>query len=78
MNDPVVSQSLAPKPIFQSKTAFAGVLTAIAGAVGISYPDFGKLLGSHASEILIGLGILHVVLRRVTKGRVVLFGDGGS
>lgn len=64
-----------PKPLFTSKTALAGLLTATAGAIGGAYPEFGQFLASHANPILIGLGLLSIALRMVTKGRVVLFPD---
>ena len=63
------------KPIFKSKTALAGVLTAVAGLVGDSFPQVGEFIAANANTILIGLGIAAVVLRKVTSGRVLLFPD---
>ncbi len=66
---------MQPKSIFKSKTAFAGALSAVAGAIGTFAPDFAPWVASSASVILMVAGILQVVLRMVTKGRVVLFAD---
>jgi hypothetical protein len=66
--------SLPPaKPIFESKTAVAGLLTFLAGAVGKNYPEFGQFLNTHATTILMFLGLFAMVLRKLTRGRVVLW-----
>ncbi len=62
-----------PKSIFKSKTAFAQALLAVAGVVGTILPDASQFIASHANIILIGAGVAGVVLRLITKGRVVLF-----
>lgn len=61
------------KAIFKSKTAFAASLTTIAGALGTYSPEVNQILATHASAILLVLGILNLVLRKVTRGRIVLF-----
>jgi hypothetical protein len=80
MNAPTFPAAPAPvaspaKPWFRSRTALAGILTTIAGALGHQFPGFGLFLATHANEILILLGILSVILRRLTHGRMVLFPD---
>ena len=64
-----------PKSIFKSKIAFAGILTAAAGALGTFSPEASAFLATHASTILLLVGALNVGLRLITKGRVVLFAD---
>ena len=64
-----------PKSIFKSKIALAGALTAIAGAVGNFYPELQTVLATHATTILLAVGLINVALRLVTKGRVVLVAD---
>ena len=63
------------KSIFKSKTAFAGALSAVAGALGTFAPDAAPWLAQSATVILMVAGVLQVVLRMVTKGRIVLFAD---
>ena len=63
------------KSIFKSKTAFAGALSAVAGALGTFAPDIAPNIAQNASIILMVAGVLQVVLRMVTKGRIVLFAD---
>ena len=65
--------TIPDKAIFKSKTAFAASLTTIAGALGTYSPEVNQMLATHASTILLAVGILNFVLRRVTKGRVVFF-----
>lgn len=68
-----MTPSTTPKPIFKSKTAVASALVAIAGALGSFFPDANKFISENANSILVGLGILGVILRMATKGRVTLF-----
>ena len=62
-----------PKSIFKSKTAFAQGLIAIAGALGTIYPEANQFIAANASTILLLSGVAGVLLRLVSKGRVVLF-----
>lgn len=64
-----------PKSIFKSKTAFAQTLIALAGALGTIYPEANQFIASNASTILLISGAVGVLLRLVTKGRVVLFAN---
>ena len=75
MNFPVMNEINRSKSIFKSKTAFAGVLVAVAGAVGSFAPGFAPWIADHADLVLMAAGILQVGLRMVTKGSVVLFSD---
>ena len=68
MNEP-------PKSIFKSKSALAGALATISGALGLWQPDVDAFLSAHASTIIGALGALHVILRLVTRGRVSLFAE---
>lgn len=70
MNEPA-----KPKSIFKSKTAFAGALSAVAGAIGTFAPDLAPAIAQHASIILMVAGVVQVVLRMVSKGRITLFAD---
>ena len=63
------------KSIFKSKTAFAGALSAVAGALGTFAPDIAPNIAAHASVILMVAGVLQVALRFVTKGRITLFAE---
>jgi len=63
------------KSIFKSKSVFAGVLVAVAGALGSFAPDFAAWLAAHADVVLMAAGILQVGLRMITKGSVNLFAD---
>ncbi len=74
MNEPTITPS-PKKPLFKSKTAIAGVLTVIAGSIGYGSESFRLLLSNNAEAILVGLGIINIALRLVTKGRVVLFAE---
>lgn len=70
MNEPA-----KPKSIFKSKTAWAGALSAVAGALGTFAPDLAPLMAKNADVILLVAGVLQVVLRLVTKGRISLFSE---
>ena len=61
------------KSIFTSKTAFAGALSAVAGALGTFVPEAAPFLAEHASTILLCAGLVQMALRFATKGRVTLF-----
>ena len=63
------------KSIFKSKTAFAGALSAVAGALGTFAPDIAPNIAANASVILMVAGVLQVALRFVTKGRISLFAE---
>ena len=64
-----------PKSIFKSKTALAGALVAVAGALGSYSEPVSQFLSAHAAGILVVVGILNVGLRAITKGRVSLLGE---
>lgn len=74
MNESAVPPPAA-KPLFKSKTAIANLLVVGAGALGFASPEVSQFLSAHAESILIALGIINVILRKVTKGRMVLFSD---
>lgn len=61
-----------PKPLFKSRTALLGLLTTVAAIVGASHPPTGAFLRDHAELILGVLGVVSIILRRVTHGKVVL------
>ena len=63
------------KSIFASKTAFAGALSAVAGALGTFVPEAAPFIAQHASTILLCAGLVQMVLRVASKGRVTLFPD---
>lgn len=64
-----------PKPLFKSRTALLGLLTSLAGIVGASNESAGRFLSDHAALILGVLGLVSIILRRITHGRVVLIPD---
>ena len=70
-----MNEIVKSKSIFKSKTAFAGALSALAGAVGTFAPDLAPLIAQHASTILLVAGVLQVGLRFVSKGRITLFAE---
>lgn len=59
------------KPIFTSKTAAVQAVVAIAAFV----PAARDFVAQHPTEVLLGIAILNLVVRFVTKGRVTLFGQ---
>jgi hypothetical protein len=61
------------KSIFKSKTAAIAFITALAGLVATFVPSVGAFVTSNAESILIGVGLLNVLLRKVTKDKVVIF-----
>jgi hypothetical protein len=68
MNEP-------PKSIFKSRTAIAAAITFLAGMFGTLLPGANEFIAANASAILLGLGLVNLGLRLVTRGRVVLFTD---
>ena len=70
-----MNEIVKSKSVFKSKTAFAGALATMAGALGTFAPDLAPNIAANASVILMVAGVLQVILRVVTKGRVVLFDE---
>ena len=61
------------KSIFKSKTAAVAFITALAGLVATFVPVVGESVKSNADSVLIGVGLLNVVLRKLTKDKVIIF-----
>ena len=61
------------KSIFVSKSAVMGAITSLAGVIAKFYPDVALLVASNSSDILIGVGLVAIVLRKLTNGKVTLF-----
>jgi len=68
MNEPA-------KPIFKSKTALVGGIAALTGALSYFNPTVAVFLRDNAQGIVTALGVAGIILRKITSGRVVLFGD---
>ena len=62
------------KTIFKSKTAAIAFITALAGLVATFVPSVGEFVKGNAEAILIGVGLLNVILRKITKDKVTIFG----
>ena len=65
----------APKAFFKSKTMLANFIVAVAGVVAIWQPDFRAWVQTHPENILMGVGVLNMILRSVTHGKVALVDD---
>ena len=61
------------KSIFKSRTALLAMLTAILGTLGFLSTDAEQFLQTHAAGLLSLLGLLNLLLRRITHGRVEFF-----
>jgi len=61
------------KSIFKSKTAVMAVITAAAGTAAKFWPDVAGLVEANSSDILIAIGVVAIILRKVTSGKVSLF-----
>jgi hypothetical protein len=61
------------KSIFVSKAAAMGAITSLTGVVAKFYPEVALFVASNSSDILIGVGIIAIVIRKITKGKVTLF-----
>ena len=75
---PITLPTPPAKSIFKSKTSFAQALVVLAGALGSISPQASAHIASHANTILLLSGALGLLLRRLTHGRVTLFGDSPS
>ena len=64
-----------PKSLFKSKTAFAQAIVIVAGSVGSFWPEANQFITANANTILVASGLVGIVLRLVSKGRVVLFAE---
>ena len=64
-----------PKSLFKSKTAFAQAIVIVAGAAGSIWPGANQFISANANTILVSSGLVGLVLRLITKGRVVLFAE---
>ena len=57
------------KSLFASKTIAAQAIT-IAAAF---YPPVATLVAAHPTETLVILGLVNVILRKLTQGRITIF-----
>lgn len=53
--------------------AAMGAITSLAGTVGKFYPEFAEFVAVNSSDILIALGVIAIILRKLTSGSVNLF-----
>jgi|GEM_PF-4803653 len=65
----------APKAFFKSKTVVANLVVAIGGVVAIFHPGTQAWIASHADGVLMGVGMLNMLLRSVTHGKIALVDD---
>jgi hypothetical protein len=61
------------KSIFKSKTAALGFVTSLAGAASFFFPEVNDFVAANSGAILAVLGVIGLVLRIVTKDKVVLY-----
>lgn len=61
------------KSIFKSKTAVMAAITSIAGIASKFYPEVAEIVTSNSGDILIGIGVVAIILRKLTSGKVSLF-----
>ena len=61
------------KSIFKSKTAVMAVITSLAGTAAKFYPEVADIVTANSSDILIGIGVIAIILRKLTNGKVSLF-----
>lgn len=61
------------KSIFKSKTAALAFITAVAGAASYFVPSIGSWVAESSDIILSVLGVVGLILRMVTSGKVSLF-----
>ncbi len=54
----------------KSKTVFAAVLTAVTGVVSAVVPEIGVKVAEYSPTILMVLGVVMVVLRKMTDGKI--------
>lgn len=60
------------KPLYQSKTAVVNAIIAIVPL----YPPAAAWVSANPGTTLVIIGLVNVVLRIITKGRIALFGQG--
>lgn len=60
-----------PKPLLKSKTIIVNAVVAVAAL----YPPAQQFVADHAALVLSSLGLVNMVLRMVTKDKIVLFSD---
>ena len=63
-----------PKSVFTSKTAVVNFIVSVAGIVACFEPNTSQFMHDHAVAIVSDVGILNVILRFITHGRIYLFG----
>ncbi len=74
MNEPAIKkQEPETRWIFESKTAFAGAIASVAGALGTFFPNALPWVSQNGPALLLVTGIVNIILRRVTKGHVTFF-----
>lgn len=54
----------------KSKSVFAGLLTAVVGVLSAIVPEVGAKAAEYSPTILMVLGVVMVVLRSVTSGKI--------
>lgn len=59
------------KAALKSKTMWTNLIGVIAGGVGLTFPEAGAWIAANAAEILIVLSALNVILRWITKDKIL-------
>lgn len=75
--DPATGQPFPPEPVrslFATKTALAQYLLLTAGSLAAFWPEAVPWVSSHAGLILIGASAVNLLIRKITHGKVSLFG----
>ena len=57
------------KSIFKSKTFYFGILTAVLMPI---FPELERIVTENPKAVAIGWGVITVILRKITKGKVNL------
>jgi len=61
------------KPSYLSKSMWVGLITAICGLLSSAMPSVNEWVAGHNDVILMGIGAIGVVLRAVTKDKIVIW-----
>ena len=48
-------------------------ITSLAGTAATFYPEVAEIVTANSSAILIGIGVIAIILRKLTDGKVSLF-----
>ncbi len=74
-SSPTSDPAPAPKVFFKSRTILLNLVIAAAGVVAVFHPGAQEVVQQHAAGLLEVIGLINILLRSITHGRVALVSE---